>query len=79
VALSNLGYRGTRRSTRDGTNLCPWPTAHLSDITVVTGNPRGHLLNGALMEFKKHLHVSKITHLTAATALGYTAMGMEVN
>lgn len=51
LALANLSYRGTSPSH-------PWPTATLSDHTVVSQNPREKHLKQALDNFLKQLPVS---------------------
>ena len=56
MSLSNLIYKGVKRGS-DGGSVAPWPTAHLTDITVISHNPRNGALREALVRFKNQLQV----------------------
>ena len=56
MSLSNLIYKGVKRGS-DGGSVAPWPTAHLTNITVISHNPRNGALREALVRFKNQLQV----------------------
>ena len=62
LSFSNLSYRGVGRSGSGSSShhhsVAPWPTANLTDLTVVSQNPKDMRHKKALAKLKQQLPVS---------------------
>lgn len=79
LCFSNLCHKGGGSSgagSRGGSNYChpvpPWPTASLTDVTVVSQNPKDSKHKEALARFKKHLPVSFLCRFFKNMRSSYT-------